>query len=37
MTIENIGARRLHSLIEKIVADASFNSDGELKEIIVDD
>ncbi len=34
-TTENIGARRLHTVLEKLLEEASFNSDESGKEIIV--
>ena len=33
---ENIGARRLHSLIEKLLSDVSFEAHGEPMELVVD-
>lgn len=33
---ENIGARRLHSLIEALLSDVSFEANGEEREVIVD-
>ncbi|ACR10812.1 ATP-dependent protease ATPase subunit HslU [Teredinibacter turnerae] len=33
---ENIGARRLHTVLEKLLEEASFNTDGESVEIVVD-
>ncbi|WP_018415744.1 ATP-dependent protease ATPase subunit HslU [Teredinibacter turnerae] len=33
---ENIGARRLHTVLEKLLEEASFNTDGESVEITVD-
>ena len=33
---ENIGARRLHSLIEKLLTEVSFNAHGEPMELVVD-
>lgn len=35
-TTENIGARRLHTVLEKLLEEASFNSDESGKEITVD-
>lgn len=33
---ENIGARRLHTVLEKLLEDASFNTDGSEQHILVD-
>ena len=33
---ENIGARRLHSLIEKLLSDVSFEAHGERHDLVVD-
>lgn len=36
-TVENIGARRLHTILEKLLEEISFNADGkDIKEIIID-
>ena len=36
MTSEDIGARRLHTVMENLLEDVSFNADGESKEVIID-
>ncbi|MBQ9514410.1 MAG: ATP-dependent protease ATPase subunit HslU [Clostridia bacterium] len=35
-TSEDIGARRLHTVIEQLLDDVSYNADGEPKEVIID-
>ena len=35
-TREDIGARRLHTVMENLIEDISFNADGEEKEVIID-
>lgn len=35
-TREDIGARRLHTVMENLIEDVSFEADGETKEIVVD-
>ena len=35
-TSEDIGARRLHTVVENLLEDISFNADGSQKEIIID-
>lgn len=35
-TSEDIGARRLHTVIEQLLDDVSFEADGEQKEVIID-
>jgi ATP-dependent HslUV protease ATP-binding subunit HslU len=38
LLLENIGARRLHSLIEKVMEDISFEAgNGDLQSIIIDE
>ena len=33
---EDIGARRLHTVMENLLEDVSFNADGEAKEVVID-
>ena len=35
-TSEDIGARRLHTVMENLLEDVSFNADGEAKEVVID-
>ncbi len=35
-TREDIGARRLHTVMENLIEDISFNADGEEKEVVID-
>lgn len=35
-TSEDIGARRLHTVMENLLEDESFNADGEAKEVVID-
>ncbi len=36
MTSEDIGARRLHTVMENLLEDTSFEADGSIKEVIID-
>ncbi|MBE7081462.1 MAG: ATP-dependent protease ATPase subunit HslU [Clostridiales bacterium] len=36
MTSEDIGARRLHTVMENLLEDTSFEADGSMKEVIID-
>ena len=35
-TSEDIGARRLHTVMENLLEDVSFNADGENKAVVID-
>ena len=35
-TSEDIGARRLHTVVENLLEDVSFNADGTGKQVVVD-
>ena len=35
-TSEDIGARRLHTVMENLIEDVSFNADGQVREVVID-
>ena len=35
-TSEDIGARRLHTVMENLIEDVSFEADGEEKQVVID-